>query len=883
MSSNFQIYEKVNDYDFLPENAQKFKDPREFTNVLFKRMSYHFEDGNGKINDFIIAQSFSKNNALINQNLNLKYHSQKMNLRQSVDKKDDEFKDVIRKKSTIEAEENWLAKQQNPQDSMAQYDYTIKNDCKTSLEKLEELKTNQIKILNSGLRNKSPQIEDTLLYQKGTQYQQQENITSYQPYKIKQNTNDFQVVVRSNSKDKTGKSSLNQSYIGRKKYPIIPSFERQTETSQLKVRNNQQYEIFENIENAILSRPQSAFHNCQKLQKMYNTQNRQQLLIQQNQRNDDLKQKTKRLSQSNNASYISEKGSFLSTYNNTQETVMDYYNFTSNNIQNEKIKQRKRKQNPEEVSPYQKHKFHKVCQKIQNINSLDHYMKMTQEEIDQLGKSVVSEEQKQQNTNERMIKKLNKSNIEILKQQQHDQLLKIVDIFQDTKNSFQLNTIQKDSSVNQNKSVLVSTAQSIYQNKSHSLTPNSQNKNIRNVSSQNQAYTPSTLKRKLIANKYDENLDYSPFYVKDKVFSINSPNRRSQNQSPQSSEFSYNSQNQILDQQKGKQPNEDDEEGFSQYIQNLEGTDLFMNANSEEQLNAKLKVLHLKQSYYKMKNTKTITDQSQIYFGKKSNEQGKISLGLEQKIKLFKYLEDDDDIKIHFQKPKKYVRKQVVVSNKQKQKEISFVQAVRDQQNQLGIQSLKIKFGKQIAKLYDFLKKCIRLKVCVDDIIEQKVFTTEPYERPGSYVFFKMVKQNQLEYVKNQIKECRWKLFDFDHMLMTPLHISIIKGYKEMACYFIDQLSDLEAEDIDNKTPLWYAIKTQQYDIAKYLLINHAIPWANDNFKYYDFINDIDMRTSLKVARQIFFLMSCTAYKGRQILWEKVKNKILDPLTDEQL
>ncbi|KAL4507212.1 hypothetical protein ABPG72_002005 [Tetrahymena utriculariae] len=846
-------------------------------------MSYHFEDGKGKINDFIIAQSFSKNNALINQNLNLKYHSQKMNLRQSIDNKDDEFKNIVHKKSIIEAEENWLAKQQNPQDSMAQYDYTIKSDCKTSLEKLEELKIKQIKLLNSGLNNNTPQLDDTFLNQQDTKYRQLENITSQQPYKTQKNTNNFQVVVRSNSKDKTGKSSLNQSQIGRNKSPIIPSFERQTETSQLKIRNNQQQEVFENIENAILSRPQSAFHNCQKLQRMYNTQNRQQQLIQQNQRNDDQNPKTKRLSQSNNASYISEKGSFLSINNNTQETAMDYYNFTSNNIQNEKIKQRKKKQNPEEVSPYQKHKFHKVCQKIQNINSLDHYMKMTQEQIDQLGKSVISEEQKQQSTNERIIKKINKSNIEILKQQQHDQMLKIVDIFQDTKNNFYHNKIQKDSNVNQNKSVLVSTAQSIYQNKSHSLTPNSQNRYTRNQSSHNQTYTPPTLKIKLITHKNDENQGYSPFQIKDKVFSLNSPNRKSQNQSPQSSEFSNNSQNQIFDQQRGKQPNEDDDEGFSQYIQNLEGKDLFTNANSEEQQNAKLKVLHLKQSYYKMKNTKTITGQSQIYFGKKSNEQGKITLGLEQKIKLFKYLEDDDDIKIHFQKPKKYVRKQVVASNKQKQKELSFVQAVRDQQNQLGIQNLKLKFGKQIAKLYDFLKKCIRLKVCVDEIIEQKVFTVEPYERPGSYVFFKMVKQNQLEYVKNQIKECRWKLFDFNHMLMTPLHISIIKGYKEMACYFIDQLSDLEAEDIDNKTPLWYAIKTQQYDIAKYLLINHATPWANDNFKYYDFIDDIDMRTSLKVARQIFFLMSCTAYKRRENLWEQVKNRILDPLTDEQL
>lgn len=37
---------------------------------------------------------------------------------------------------------------------------------------------------------------------------------------------------------------------------------------------------------------------------------------------------------------------------------------------------------------------------------------------------------------------------------------------------------------------------------------------------------------------------------------------------------------------------------------------------------------------------------------------------------------------------------------------------------------------------------------------------------------------------------------------MTPLHIASIKGFKELAIFLIDQKSNLEAEDIDNKTPV---------------------------------------------------------------------------------
>lgn len=37
---------------------------------------------------------------------------------------------------------------------------------------------------------------------------------------------------------------------------------------------------------------------------------------------------------------------------------------------------------------------------------------------------------------------------------------------------------------------------------------------------------------------------------------------------------------------------------------------------------------------------------------------------------------------------------------------------------------------------------------------------------------------------------------------MTALHVAINKGLKDMAFLLIDMGADLEAEDIDNKTPV---------------------------------------------------------------------------------
>lgn len=49
-------YKNVNDYDFIPPAAESFKDPKLFTNVLFKRMSYQYLGKSGQKENFLIAK-----------------------------------------------------------------------------------------------------------------------------------------------------------------------------------------------------------------------------------------------------------------------------------------------------------------------------------------------------------------------------------------------------------------------------------------------------------------------------------------------------------------------------------------------------------------------------------------------------------------------------------------------------------------------------------------------------------------------------------------------------------------------------------------------------------------------------------------------------------
>ena len=58
------------------------------------------------------------------------------------------------------------------------------------------------------------------------------------------------------------------------------------------------------------------------------------------------------------------------------------------------------------------------------------------------------------------------------------------------------------------------------------------------------------------------------------------------------------------------------------------------------------------------------------------------------------------------------------------------------------------------------------------------------------------------------LKNSKFFIFDKDHKLMTPLHVAIIKGNTKLVQQLIDYGSDLEALDVSNRKPLYYAVKT---------------------------------------------------------------------------
>ena len=104
------------------------------------------------------------------------------------------------------------------------------------------------------------------------------------------------------------------------------------------------------------------------------------------------------------------------------------------------------------------------------------------------------------------------------------------------------------------------------------------------------------------------------------------------------------------------------------------------------------------------------------------------------------------------------------------------------------------------------INKLKAMNIDPQQMIENKVFSKKPYQRPLSNDFIHAVKLNQMEKVNLLLEKNRYLVFDFDFYNMTGLHWACKKGLVEMAELLIKNHADVDAVDILHRTPLYLAI-----------------------------------------------------------------------------
>ncbi len=66
-------------------------------------------------------------------------------------------------------------------------------------------------------------------------------------------------------------------------------------------------------------------------------------------------------------------------------------------------------------------------------------------------------------------------------------------------------------------------------------------------------------------------------------------------------------------------------------------------------------------------------------------------------------------------------------------------------------------------KILDKLVKMFSCNILVDEIINEKIFSDVPYEKPGSFSFIQACQQGRLGAVEKLLEKNKWLVFDFDY------------------------------------------------------------------------------------------------------------------------
>jgi ankyrin repeat protein len=117
------------------------------------------------------------------------------------------------------------------------------------------------------------------------------------------------------------------------------------------------------------------------------------------------------------------------------------------------------------------------------------------------------------------------------------------------------------------------------------------------------------------------------------------------------------------------------------------------------------------------------------------------------------------------------------------------------------------------------------MKLSRDEMLSEKVICKKPYEREGSYLFFKCVKNNDLEKFDAFVKRCRYHLFDKDDHYRTCLHIVAMRGHGEMCRRILLNGCSVDEGDMLERTALFYAASKGHLEIASWLLKAKASPF----------------------------------------------------------
>ncbi|KAL4437581.1 hypothetical protein ABPG74_017819 [Tetrahymena malaccensis] len=195
--------------------------------------------------------------------------------------------------------------------------------------------------------------------------------------------------------------------------------------------------------------------------------------------------------------------------------------------------------------------------------------------------------------------------------------------------------------------------------------------------------------------------------------------------------------------------------------------------------------------------------------------------------------------------------------------------------NQKNYNNLKInkqvkRSKEQIVNIFKQTVKLLqRLNINPQDVINNKIFSSRPYEKERSQEFFACVKANNVEQVSYLLRVDKFLVYDYDFYFMTPLHWACKRGLLKMVQLLIKFNSDLEAEDLVGRTPLFFAIDGNWEAVIECLLVNKASPYKTKYLDYALLAKTYVVSKMLSICRRLHWAIKLNPNPNKEEQWKK--------------
>ena len=96
---------------------------------------------------------------------------------------------------------------------------------------------------------------------------------------------------------------------------------------------------------------------------------------------------------------------------------------------------------------------------------------------------------------------------------------------------------------------------------------------------------------------------------------------------------------------------------------------------------------------------------------------------------------------------------------------------------------------------------------------------------------------------------------------MIKEDLALVKLFSELG-------ADMNQKDLLDRTPVFFAVQAQNYNITRILLLNKAQPWSSDAYNLLEMAKSSELYLMIKSAKRLHLIMDMAPRHVRGQIWE---------------